>query len=317
MRTLDLRKLYHAVVLADETTFVRASKRLNLSQPALTRSIQSLEKELDLKLFDRQLSGVVPTTQGRAVVEKARQLLEHNALLNKEIRLLKDQDLGQLSFGVIDGLHNPLLNYLLEDILGKHSLVNVAIEVETMERLVDLLHRGLIEFFVGDLGQIKPAERRRLAIEPLAKTNGGYFARSGHPLAGLVDFPLERFAEFPLLCTPTDDNEWHQPGKFEREYLKAEQLRVVICNDVSTLKSLALQSDAVLITVEGTVARELADGTMTRLHFKNPGFNTERELCLVTLPGKAQSGSAKWVLEQVKAVAARHYVAARGNGPDG
>jgi DNA-binding transcriptional LysR family regulator len=310
MRTLDLRKFHHAIVLAEETSFVRASKRLHLSQPALTRSIQSLERELDLQLFDRQLSGAVPTPQGRAVLDKARQLLEHNAVLNKEISLLKDQDIGQLVFGVIDGLQNPLLDTLIERILQRETLANVEVTVESMARLLDLLNRGLIEFFVGDIGQIKPAERRHLHIETLAVTHGGYFVRTGHPLANRVDFPLQEVAAYPILSTRVDDNEWHQPGKFERDYLKTNGVRVMICNDMATLKDVTLRTDAILVTTDAMVARELAAGTMQELQFKNPGFDTERQLCLVTMPGKTQSSSAKLVLEMIGQIAAERY----GNG---
>src|SRR5690606_42032667 len=105
MKNLDLRKLHHAIVLAEETTFVRASKRLHISQPALTRSIQNLESDLDLQLFDRNLSGVMPTQEGRVVLARGRALLQQNGSLYLEHCQPKDTARVVPATTVGDGTH--------------------------------------------------------------------------------------------------------------------------------------------------------------------------------------------------------------------
>ena len=65
---MDLRKLRHAVFVADWGNFTTAAARLHLSQPALSRSIQTLEDELGLKLFERVAAGVVTTVAGASVI---------------------------------------------------------------------------------------------------------------------------------------------------------------------------------------------------------------------------------------------------------
>src|SRR2546429_7260806 len=72
---MDLRQLQHFVVLADESHFTRAARRVNIVQSALSSSIRSLEAELGTDLFERSTRRVKMTAAGRALYEKARTVL--------------------------------------------------------------------------------------------------------------------------------------------------------------------------------------------------------------------------------------------------
>ena len=66
---ITLARLRQAVCLAQHRSFHRAAATLQISQPALTKSIQTLEAALGVRLFDRQQGGVVLTEFGELVVE--------------------------------------------------------------------------------------------------------------------------------------------------------------------------------------------------------------------------------------------------------
>lgn len=68
---LDLRKLRHVVVLARRLNYVRAADELGITQPTLTRSIQALERQLQVRLFDRDHGSVNLTPRGRSIAERA------------------------------------------------------------------------------------------------------------------------------------------------------------------------------------------------------------------------------------------------------
>jgi DNA-binding transcriptional LysR family regulator len=69
---LDLRLLHQALVLEHHRNFARAAEALNLTQPALSRSIAGLEAALGERLFDRTPQGVEPTAFGRMLLARAR-----------------------------------------------------------------------------------------------------------------------------------------------------------------------------------------------------------------------------------------------------
>jgi DNA-binding transcriptional LysR family regulator len=74
---IDARLQHHAVVLAEVLNFSEAAKRLNIAQPALSKSIQQLEEYLGLPLFRRTSRKVELTEAGQRFVEEARKALHH------------------------------------------------------------------------------------------------------------------------------------------------------------------------------------------------------------------------------------------------
>ncbi|MFJ9894771.1 LysR family transcriptional regulator [Streptomyces sp. NPDC091280] len=72
---LDLRKLRYFVAVAELLHFGRAAQRLHIAQPVLSRQIRSLEKDLDVTLFERDSHGVTLTAAGHQLLDDARTLL--------------------------------------------------------------------------------------------------------------------------------------------------------------------------------------------------------------------------------------------------
>ena len=73
---LDLYKLQHFVVVARTGSFRQAAEQLHLSQPALSRSIQALERRYGVTLLDRSRTGVHLTTVGQQLLARAHQIGE-------------------------------------------------------------------------------------------------------------------------------------------------------------------------------------------------------------------------------------------------
>ncbi len=93
----DLRQLRHARALAEEGSFARAARTLHLTQPALSRSIQELERRTGIKLFDRNQGRVEPTDLGRVFLAHARGLLGHAEALDREVATMRGTGTGAWS----------------------------------------------------------------------------------------------------------------------------------------------------------------------------------------------------------------------------
>ncbi|GAB2633596.1 LysR family transcriptional regulator [Prescottella soli] len=72
---VELRHLRALVAVIDAGTFTSAAERLNITQPALTRTIQQLEATLGTRLLDRTSRSMTPTEDGRAFAERIRLVL--------------------------------------------------------------------------------------------------------------------------------------------------------------------------------------------------------------------------------------------------
>jgi DNA-binding transcriptional LysR family regulator len=89
----ELRELECFLAAAELLNFSRAARRLNLSQPPLTRHIQSLEYKLGVKLFERDTHSVALTASGRLYVEDVRQIL---ARMDRAAEALQRTSAGQV-----------------------------------------------------------------------------------------------------------------------------------------------------------------------------------------------------------------------------
>jgi DNA-binding transcriptional LysR family regulator len=72
---MELRHLRYFVAVGEEQHYGRASRRLRVAQPALSRQIQDLEEEVGFKLFDRLPRGVKLSAAGKLFLEDARRIL--------------------------------------------------------------------------------------------------------------------------------------------------------------------------------------------------------------------------------------------------
>src|ERR1700750_1858962 len=73
---MELRHLRYFVAVGEEQHYGRASRRLRLAQPALSRQIQDLEEEVGFQLFDRLPRGVALSAAGKLFLDDARRILK-------------------------------------------------------------------------------------------------------------------------------------------------------------------------------------------------------------------------------------------------
>lgn len=249
---MDLRKLRHAQVLSEEGSFARAARRLNLTQPALTKSIQSLEAGLSLRLFDRLGSGVRPTTDGERILQQGRAMLRLESSLRSEAALLARGETGRVAFG-IGPMLTPILGPVLATVLRGGARIEVRAEIEPVHVLAELVLDDRIDFFVADILHARGVPD--LAAAELHRVAAGYFVRRGHPLDGTAATE-DDLRRYPLASAALGA---------ERERLPGEAGASITCEDCTTLKTVVLATDAILLGMSLSMQPELGTGQMVAL----------------------------------------------------
>lgn len=116
-----LRDLRYFVTVADELSFTRASERLYVSQPALSKQIRGLEATLGVQLFDRDRRQVRLTAAGTALLAVARQLLDDWNEGVATVLDAADEDNKVLRVGTLTSLGRALYPGVV-DHFAKHQL---------------------------------------------------------------------------------------------------------------------------------------------------------------------------------------------------
>ena len=92
MIDFELYRIFVAV--AKEENITKASEKLNISQPAITKQIKNLEYQLSIKLFERKSKGVVLTQEGKALYDKLKEPIEELSRVDKQVSKEKFINIG-------------------------------------------------------------------------------------------------------------------------------------------------------------------------------------------------------------------------------
>ena len=95
---MELRQLRYFVAVAEELNFSRAAERLLIAGPSLSQQIKALERDLGLRLFDRDRRSVALTSQGAALLPEVRELLARSAALERRAAALSGSDPVRLGY---------------------------------------------------------------------------------------------------------------------------------------------------------------------------------------------------------------------------
>jgi DNA-binding transcriptional LysR family regulator len=142
---VDLRRLRHFSELADALSFRDAARRVHLTQPALTRSIASLEQELGIQLFVRDKRHVALTDAGARLLGPARELLRDADSLQRTARELTAAPGPELRVGLYGPGLAQLAPEIVDAFLARHPDVTVRVEHEPWGNDVEALRRGAID----------------------------------------------------------------------------------------------------------------------------------------------------------------------------
>ena len=92
MKVIDIYLLEYFIAFCEEGSLLKASEKLHVSQPSLTRAMQKLESELGLVIFKRDVNKISLNENGKIVLDYARDILALNDLLMKKAKELKEKE---------------------------------------------------------------------------------------------------------------------------------------------------------------------------------------------------------------------------------
>lgn len=143
---MNIRQIQNFVAVGEEENFHRAAERMGVTQPALTRQIQTLEDELQAELFERLPRGVRLSEAGRAFLTDAREILGMVEMAAKRARSVASGQSGTLRIAVSEsGSMTPVISRSIRAFRSNRPDVEVEyLDIDSMNQL-EALRTGRID----------------------------------------------------------------------------------------------------------------------------------------------------------------------------
>jgi DNA-binding transcriptional LysR family regulator len=146
-----LLQLRTFLAVADQGGFTAASRRLGLSQPAVSRAIATLEKELGLPMFVRRREALSLTEAGTVALTHAREAVRQMTLMRTEVASLAGDVTGTLSLASLPTATATFVAPHLRTFARRHPAVTIRLLEGSEEEVLDWLDQGVVEAGVVSL----------------------------------------------------------------------------------------------------------------------------------------------------------------------
>ncbi len=274
---VDLRLLRHALALAAERSFARAARAVGLSQPALSRSIQELERRAGSRLFVRDRRGVEPTDAGNVFLEAATEVVARANDLGRQMTLLRGLDVGTLVVGSGPYPADTFIGEATARTIRTHAGLRVRILVDQYPALAQALRRRECDMVVAE--RMPQPLGEELETRDLCRHQGYFVVRAGHSLLSIARPELQEILAFPVAATG------RLPPRLMKPLVAALPLRIreefgskpfprVECSSLSVLKTIVAESDAVGLFTLTSVLRDVTEGQLSVVNRVEPWLQT-------------------------------------------
>ena len=274
---VDLRLLRHAQALARERSFARAARTVGLTQPALSRSIQELERRAGSQLFVRDRRGVEPTDTGNVFLEAAADVIARADDLGRQMTLLQGLDVGTLVVGSGPYPAGMFVGEATARTVRDHHGLRVRILVDQYSALAQALRRRECDIVVAER-MPQPLEED-VETRDLCRHQGYFVVRAGHPLQSVAQPGLADILVYPFAASG------RLPPRLMKPLVAALPSRVragvgsmplprVECSSLAILKTIVAGSDAVGLFPLSAVLREVTEGELSVLDRVEPWLHT-------------------------------------------
>jgi len=298
---MQLRQLQHFIAIIDHGSMHAASRAFGLSQPALTRSIQNLERSMNVTLLTREGRRVIPTPAGQAFYQRASLILNECQAARSEAAMLQSGQIGEVHLGLGPMFSDYIVDTAINRLTKKFPSLRIRVTEGFYEDLLEKLQAGYMDMLF--LNFTPAPHRDDLKFEPLTHISASAFVRTGHR--------LDREKSKKMMPRDALDEYWividqpHARTHFTRIFEEAGlplPANYISTNSLTLIKSLLRSGDFITCIPEEMVTDDLAQGRIKRLNF--PAFNYERAAGLVLRADQYRTSAMEHLAEAIRQAAA-------------
>ncbi|MBV9621239.1 MAG: LysR family transcriptional regulator, partial [Gammaproteobacteria bacterium] len=271
-RKFRLRHLELLAELHQSRSILRAARRLNLSQPSVTKALQEMEKTVGVALFERTNRGLRASAYGDILARHAKVVLAQLRHAAEEVESLRAGYSGKVSVGTLLAASASILPDAIVLLKAERPAVAISVSVGTYDLLVPALLAGDLDMVLGRL----PQESRSpgLIYEEFYAEPICLVTRCGHALTRRRRLRLADLSELPWLM-PAPETALRR--QIERAFVAANAAvprNVIESVSVLTNRVLLRKSDCIGVMPYHVALDDVEHGLLAILPVRLPSLET-------------------------------------------
>ncbi len=147
----ELYKIFF--VVANSNTITEAAKKLFISQPAITKSIKNLEKQLNVTLFIRNTKGTKLTKEGKEFYKQIKPAIEQLLIAEQKLSLKQDKKRKKLTIGISDTFLQQYIAKALKKFINRNNQVKISIYEQNPNLLLSKISNDYINIGIAPLNE--------------------------------------------------------------------------------------------------------------------------------------------------------------------
>jgi len=142
---MELRHLKYFLAVAEELNFTKASEKLFISQPPLSRQIMELEEELQARLFNRNNKRVELTEAGKYFEKEVKELFQDLERISVKTKKIAENVSGEFRIAYISSIYSSVISDLIKHLKEQFPYVNFKLFEVSTTKQISALEQGKIE----------------------------------------------------------------------------------------------------------------------------------------------------------------------------
>jgi DNA-binding transcriptional LysR family regulator len=257
---MNLNQLQVFCTVAKHLSFSVAAEELLISQPAVSQQVKSLERHLNVKLFERLGHKLFLTEAGEAVLGSAQAILTARAEMEQGLALLRGSARGRLAIGANTTGGMYVAPAIIRAFRDAHPEVEATLQVESTNRILERVMQNMVDVAVVT----GPLQDRRFVVHNMCEDELYLIVSPSHAFAGRASVSLAEVAG--------EDFAVPEPGSRTRMLIDANfverghRMRVTMQLPGTEAVKKAVEANlAVAMVSKFSVSRELALGALCRV----------------------------------------------------
>jgi DNA-binding transcriptional LysR family regulator len=200
-RRLRFKDLHTLQTVAELGSMAKASERLALSQPAISKAVSDMEHTLGAPLLDRSSRGVELTECGRLLVQRARVIFDEVRQGISDIETLSDPTRGNVRVGTTEPVAG-VVSEIISRLVRQYPRLSYDVMVSDLDTLIGELRDRSRDLVITRW--VPPLIADDLAVQVLFKSPLAVMAARGHPLLRRNKLSLGDLMEQQWTLSPSD-----------------------------------------------------------------------------------------------------------------